>query len=88
MNKEQIMEKCRFYAKDALNEARKWNYETGTMRVTRLLNAEHSIGKYHAYMEVLDTMDTDACAMIHEETNQNVHLVLEILQNLYNKFHF
>lgn len=88
MNKEQLMEKCRFCANDALSEAQKWDQETGTMRITRLLNAEHSIGKFHAYLDVLQEVDMEAFCMIHDETRATITRVMELLQNLYNKFHF
>ena len=86
MDKEQLIEKCRFYANDALSEAQKWKYETGTMRITRLLNAEHSIGKFHAYLEMLQEMDMEAFCMIHDETRLTMTGAIELLQNLYNKF--
>lgn len=88
MDKEQLIEKCRFYASDALSEAQKWQYETGTMRITRLLNAEYSIGKFHAYLDMLQEVDMEAFCMIHDETRATVTRVMELLQNLYNKFHF
>ena len=85
MDKEQLIEKCRFYASDALSEAQKWQYETGTMRITRLLNAEHSVGKFHAYLEVLEETDIDAFAEIYDETTEKIVKALEIVENIYYK---
>lgn len=56
---------------------------SGTRKITEYLNIEHSMGKYHAFMECLEETNLDEYIRIHDLTKQKMNAVLEKLEELY-----
>lgn len=56
---------------------------SGTRRITEYLNIEHSIGKYHAFMECLEESNLDEFIRIHDLTKQKVNDVFGKLEKIY-----
>lgn len=55
----------------------------GTRRTTEYLNIEHSMGKYHAFMECLEESNLDEFIRIHDLTKQKMNTALVKLEELY-----
>ena len=56
---------------------------SGTRKITEYLNIEHSMGKYHAFMECLEETNLDEFIRIHDLTKQKMNAVLVNLEELY-----
>ncbi len=56
---------------------------SGTRKITEYLNIEHSMGKYHAFMECLEELNIDEFVRIHDLTKQKTNIALEKLEEIY-----
>jgi len=56
---------------------------SGTRRITEYLNIEHSMGKYHAFMESLEESNLDEFIRIYDLTKQKMDDALEKLEEIY-----
>lgn len=50
---------------------------------TKILNVEHSIGKYHAYMEILSELDIDEFVKVSQDTKQQVEEMMKFVEKIY-----
>ena len=50
---------------------------------TKILNVEHSIGKYHAYMEILSELDVEEFTKISLETKQKIEEMMKFVEKIY-----
>ena len=56
---------------------------SGTRKITEYLNIEHSMGKYHAFMECLEESNLDEFTRIYDLTNQKTNDALKKLEEIY-----
>ena len=56
---------------------------SGTRRITEYLNIEHSMGKYHAFMECLEESNLDEFVRIYDLTKQKANDALKKLEEIY-----
>ena len=50
---------------------------------TAILNVEHAIGKYHAYMNVLEALDLDTFVVVAEETKTRITELMQFVEKIY-----
>lgn len=50
---------------------------------THFINASHSMGKYHAYMDILEKLDMEQFIMCHERCKADCDKVLQGMEKLY-----
>lgn len=50
---------------------------------TCILNIEHAIGKYHAYMEVLEALDLEEFTKVAEETRERINELMLSVEKIY-----
>lgn len=55
----------------------------GTGKITEYLNIEHSIGKYHAFIECLEEINLDEFVRIYDSTKQRIDNALGKLEEIY-----
>jgi len=51
---------------------------------TAILNIEHSIGKYHAYMEILSDLDLEKFIRVSEETKTKIEELMHFVEKIYS----
>lgn len=56
---------------------------SSTRKITEYLNIEHSMGKYHAFMECLEESNLDEFIRIHDSTKHKTNAALEKLEEIY-----
>lgn len=56
---------------------------SGTRRITEYLNIEHSMGKYHAFMECLEESNLDEFTRIYDLTKEKTNNALKKLEEIY-----
>lgn len=56
---------------------------SGIRRITEYLNIEHSIGKYHAFMECLEEINLDEFVRTHDLTKQKIDNAFGKLEKIY-----
>ena len=50
---------------------------------TKILNVEHSIGKYYAYMEILSDLSIDEFVKVAKDTKQQVEEMIYFVGSIY-----
>ena len=50
---------------------------------TDILNVEHAIGKYHAYMEILDMLSTEEFINVAEKTKMRIEELMHFVEKIY-----
>ena len=51
--------------------------------ITHFINAEYNIGKYHAYMNVMEDLNIETFVMCHEKYKEDWHKVMQGMEKLY-----
>jgi len=59
-------------------------FNTGNKN-TDILNVEHAIGKYHAYMEILDMLSTEEFINVAEKTKIRIEELMQFVEKIYQK---
>ena len=59
-------------------------FNTGNKN-TDILNVEHAIGKYHAYMEILDMLSTEEFINVAEKTKMRIEELMQFVEKIYQK---
>ena len=57
--------------------------ENNRENVTHFLNASHNMGKYHAYMDILEDLDMDQLVKCHDRCKADCDKVLQGMEKLY-----
>lgn len=57
-------------------------FNTGNKN-TDILNVEHAIGKYHAYMEILDMLSTEEFINVAEKTKMRIEELMQFVEKIY-----
>ncbi len=50
---------------------------------THFINASHNMGKYHAYLDILEKLDMEQFVMCHERCKADCDKVLQGMEKLY-----
>lgn len=50
---------------------------------TAILNVEHSIGKYHAYMDVLEIISMEEFIIVAEDTKNQIEEFMRFVEKIY-----
>lgn len=59
-------------------------FNTGNKN-TDILNVEHAIGKYHAYMEILDMLSTEEFINVAGKTKMRIEELMQFVEKIYQK---
>ena len=59
-------------------------FNTGNKN-TDILNVEHAIGKYHAYMKILDMLSTEEFINVAEKTKIRIEELMQFVEKIYQK---
>ena len=51
--------------------------------VTHFINAIHGMGKYHAYMDILEDLDMEQLVKCHDRCKDDCNKVLQGMEKLY-----
>lgn len=75
-----IIENIKNLILEAIDDNKAFN--TGNKN-TDILNVEHAIGKYHAYMEILDMLSTEEFINVAEKTKMRIEELMQFVEKIY-----
>lgn len=73
------------YLKTAINNALNTDIRPNNscLPVTVSINAEYALGRYHAFIDILQDLDLDAFCEVHEETSERRKELMQVVDGLY-----
>lgn len=80
---ETLVMKCIECVGAAVNEIESVG-ENRMAATTHFINASNNMGKYHAFMEILEKLDMDQFVMCHERCKAECNKVLQGMEKLYD----
>jgi hypothetical protein len=88
MNMENLVQKLTEEIGEAVmtmnDNMQKLDTVTGKERITAFINVEHSIGKYHAHMDILSELDTETFTTEYELSHIVVEEAMKRMNRLYD----
>ena len=71
------------YIKEKITEALNIKIDPDCNPITQAINAEYALGRYHAFIDILQDLDLDAFCEVHEETSERRKELMQIVDGLY-----
>lgn len=78
-----MLDKFESAALEAIEKAAQEITDNGRLE-TRILNAEYYMGKFHAFMEIIEGMNTDRLATIVDRTREDISNVMIFIDQIYS----
>lgn len=72
------------YLEDRIKDALYSKYNEVANQKTRILNCEHAIARYHAYIEMMFNIDIEQAVKIVEKVQDQVDKLLAVVEGIYS----